>query len=254
MNNVMLITGANKGIGYYMVKSWIEKGNIAVVLDITCSEVNKLKEQYREQLMTFVCDVSENKSVQGCIDKVIRKYKAVDIAIHNACNCIFKDVESHSVQEYQKIYEVNFLGAINVTKAILPYMRAKGKGRICYTSSGVGVTGYTNISGYSASKGAIEAFAKCMIMENLDNDISFHLLHPPLTNTESSAHLPVPKEFKADAQKVGYGFIKRIYKRSFIITPSFIDNLSIRISYCFPRFMGKLLVKMTNRVKGNSKR
>lgn len=77
------------------------------------------------------------------------------------------------------------------------------KGRICYTSSGVGVTGFTNISGYSASKGAIEAFAKCMRLENLGNAITFHILHPPLTNTESP--LPVPKEFMADSQKVGKG-------------------------------------------------
>lgn len=249
LNNVMLITGANKGIGYYMVKSWIEKGNKSIVLDINCDEIDKLKEQYYNHLMTFICDVSDEKSVQECIEKAINNYKTVDIAVHNACICVFEDVENHSIQEYNRIYEVNFLGAVNITKAVLPYMKKQGKGRICYTSSGVGVTGYINISGYSASKGAIEAFVKCMIMENLENDISFHILQPPLTNTESSSPLPVPEEFKADPQKVGYGFMKRIFKRSFVIAPSFIDGISVKMSYCFPRLMGKLLVKMTNRIK-----
>lgn len=248
MNNVMLITGANKGIGYYMAKSWLEKGNIAIVLDICCTEIDKLKVQYNDNLITYVCDISDYKSVKRYVDDAINIVENIDIAVHNACICVFKGLEQHEIEEYIRIYKVNFIGAVNITKIILPYMIENNKGRICYTSSGVGITGYTNISGYASSKGAIESFAKCMVVENLDNNITFHLLQPPLTDTESSSSLPVPKEFKATAQKVGYGFIERIYKRRFVIAPSFKDGISVKMSYCYPRFMGKLLVRMTNKV------
>lgn len=249
MNDVMLITGANKGIGYSMATTWLEKGNIAIVLDISCSEIDILKNKYGERLMTIVCDLSDHNSVKESIGVAIQKYKYIDIAVHNACMCVFKSLSQHSVEEYKRVLEVNFIGAVNLTKVILPYMLQNKKGRICYTSSGVGVTGFTNISGYSASKGAIEAFAKCMRLENLGNDITFHILHPPLTNTESSSPLPVPKEFKADPEKVGRGLINNIYKRKFIIAPSLLDGISIKMSYLFPSFTGKLLVKMTNRAK-----
>lgn len=172
----------------------------------------------------------------------------IDIAVHNACICIFKNLEHLTIEEYKTVYDVNFIGAVNITKAVLPLMKKNKNGRICYTSSGVGVTGYIDISAYAASKGAIETFAKCMRLENFDSGVSFHILHPPLTNTESSAPLPVPKEFKADAQKVGKGFIKNIYQRKFIISPSLFDSLSVKMSYRLPFFTGKLLVKMTGKV------
>ncbi|MFZ5986876.1 MAG: SDR family NAD(P)-dependent oxidoreductase [Bacillota bacterium] len=248
MYKVMLITGANKGIGYFITKSWLEKGNKAVVLDVNCDEINKLKKLY-DKLYTYICDVTDEKLVKVCVDESINIYGRIDIAIHNACTCIFKGIEEHSLDEYIQTYNVNLIGAVNLTKAVLPHMRKSKNGRICYVSSGVGVTGYTKISGYSASKGAIEAFAKCMILENLDSGISFHILHPPLTDTESSSPLPVPKEFKADAAKVGRGFVKNILKKRFIITPSLFDSITVKISYWFPQFTGKMLVKMTQKAK-----
>ena len=92
-------------------------------------------------------------------------------------------------------------------------MREKKEGRIIFTSSGVGVTGFGNISPYVSSKGAIESLAKCLEIENQDYGITFHIMHPPLTNTASSSELPVPKEFMADAEKdvykrQGYGYAK----------------------------------------------
>ena len=76
-------------------------------------------------------------------------------------------------------------------------------------------------------------------------------MHPPLTNTKSSSPLPVPKEFKALPEKVGKGFVKHIDSKKFIITPSFADAVSVKLSYLFPLLMGKLLVKMTKKASSN---
>ena len=56
--------------------------------------------------------------------------------------------------------DVNYFGALRLSKLILPFMREKKEGRIIFTSSGVGVTGFGNISPYASSKGAIESLAK----------------------------------------------------------------------------------------------
>jgi NAD(P)-dependent dehydrogenase (short-subunit alcohol dehydrogenase family) len=249
MNKVMLITGANEGIGHFMVKSWLKLGNIAVVFDVCLDNIAELKSQYESKLFTYICDVSNYDTVKSNVDEVIGIVNEFDVVIHNACKCVFKSIEEHEIEEYMSIFSVNYMGAVNITKSVLPYMKEINRGRICYTSSGVGITGYKNISGYASSKGAIESLAKCMVMENLDNNISFHVLHPPLTNTESSSPLPVPKEFKASAEVVGRGFIRRIFKKSFIIAPSIKDNISVKMSYRFPFFIGKLMVKMTKKVQ-----
>ena len=132
-----------------------------------------------------------------------------------------------------------------MTEAVLPRMR------ICYTSSGVGVTGFIDISSYAASKGAIKALAKCMNIEYAESGVTFHILHPPLTDTKSSSPLPIPREFKVLPEKVGKGFIKHIDSKKFIITPSFKDAVSIKLSYLFSLPMGRMLAKMTKNAKNN---
>ncbi len=126
-------------------------------------------------------------------------------------------------------------------------MRKAGSGRIIFTSSGVGVTGFANISPYASSKGALESLAKCLEIENAEYGISFHLFHPPLTDTRSASGLPVPKELKADAQKVGYGLADHIRSDKFVICHSFSQTMQMKFTYRQPLFIGKMMAKMTER-------
>ncbi len=89
-------------------------------------------------------------------------------------------------------------------------MKSRKSGRVIFTSSGVGVMGFVDISPYASSKSAIEALAKCLAIEYQNYGISFHIFHPPLTRTKSAEPLPVPKEFMADPEKVGVGLAKQI--------------------------------------------
>ena len=68
------------------------------------------------------------------------------------------------------------------------------------------MTGFGGLSAYASTKGALEALAKCLNIEEADAGVTFHILHPPLTRTASSSPLPVPPEFMADPEKVGRGW------------------------------------------------
>lgn len=247
MMKTLFITGGNNGIGYFMVKEWLEKGNAAAVIDLNCNHIEKLKEIFPKSLLSFNCDVTDLESVKIAANQTTMKFGRIDYAVHNACLCLFKKFEGHSKDDFNRVIEVNFQGAINMTKAVLPMMKSQRSGKVCFTSSGVGVTGFTNLSSYACSKGAIESLAKCLNNEYAGSRITFHLMHPPLTNTNSSAPLPIPKEFMASPEKVGKGLIRRIDRKTFIITPSFRDSFFIKISYLFPLSMGHFLVKMTKR-------
>jgi NAD(P)-dependent dehydrogenase (short-subunit alcohol dehydrogenase family) len=247
----LLITGGNEGIGYFMAKQWLENGNCVSVIDLKCDNIDKLKEVYPKALLSFKCDVCDIESVKKAIDQTNAQFGSISYAVHNACLCLFKGFEEHSIEDFDRVMDVNFHGAINLAKAVLPIMKNQRQGKICFTSSGVSVTGYINISPYACSKGAIESLAKCLNNEYAGSGITFHILHPPLTNTKSSSPLPVPKEFKASPEKVGKGFIRFINSKRFIITPSFGDAVSVKISYLFPSLMGRLLVKMTQKASSN---
>lgn len=248
MQNILII-GANQGIGYHMVSQLLEDGNNVAVLDVQSDDIGKLEKMYPDRLFVTYADATDENSLKAAIEAAIERFGVLDIAIHNACMCTFKSEPETDYEVYRQVMDVNYYGALRLAKLILPEMRKAGAGKIIFTSSGVGVTGFGNISPYASSKGAIEALAKCLHIENEAFGITFHIMHPPLTNTASSKGLPVPKEFKADAEKVGRGLAKNIHSKQFVICHSFLQKVQIGFCYRHPLRMGKMMWKMTQRAK-----
>ena len=245
MRNI-IITGAANGIGYYFVRQLLSEGYNVTVLDIEADKLESLCKEY-DSLLALACDVRSLKQVEACATESINKYGSIDCAIHNACLCTFESMEQTGDETYHAVMEVNYFGALNLSRAVLPYMKSQKKGKVIFTSSGVGVTGFVDISPYASSKGAIEALAKCLNIEYRNYGISFHIIHPPLTRTKSAEPLPVPKEFMAAPEKVGGGLAKRINKKSFIICNSFGQKAQTLLCYLLPIKMGKLMSNMTAR-------
>ena len=244
MKNV-IITGANQGIGYYLVKQLLIDGFNVSVLDIQTDNLEKLRINYQKSLLPLRCDIREDAAVKDCVKRSAREFGGIDYAIHNACICTFDSMEDTDDKTYKDVFDVNYFGALRLTKAVVPYMKEQGKGSVIYTSSGVGVMGFVNISPYASSKGAIESLAKCMNIEFAGTGITFHIFQPPLTRTKSSSPLPVPNEFMADPEVVGTGLAKRISKKKFIISHSVMQSIQTKMAYLFPVKFGKLLSKMT---------
>lgn len=244
MTNNIIITGANQGIGYYMVKKLLAEGNKVSVLDIETDNLVSLNEKY-DDLIFYKVDLRNYDEVKRAVDETVAVFNTIDIAIHNACKCTFENESNTDLDTYKDVFDVNYFGALRLVKCVIPYMLVQKKGRVIFTSSGVGVTGFMNISPYSSTKGALEALAKCLRIEYAKDNITFHLMHPPLTRTESSAPLPVPEEFKALPDKVGYGLAKHIHSKRFIICHNFGQKVQTMGCYWLPTKMGDLLSKLT---------
>lgn len=246
MANV-LIVGADQGIGYYLAERLLELGNTVTVLDIQIHAMEQLKEKYQKTLLPILADARDLSAIEDGVLQAIRHFGEIDIAIHNACLCTFESEQNTDYEIYQKVLDVNYFGALRLAKTVLPHMRRAKKGRVIFTSSGVGVTGFSNISPYAASKGAIESLAKCLQLENEAYGISFHLFHPPLTDTKAASGLPIPKEFKAKAKEVGYGLADHIWSKKFVICHSAIQTAQTGFFYRHPLFVGRMMTKATQR-------
>lgn len=242
MKNV-IISGSNEGIGFYAVKELLKEGYRVTALDLKTENLAGLE----GEILPLVCDVGDGEQVKAAAAKSFERFGSIDIAVQNACLCTFDSFEDTETETFKKVFNTNYFGAVNLTKAVVPYMKKQGYGKIIFTSSGVGVTGFVNISPYASTKGAIESLAKCLNIEYAADNISFHIFHPPLTKTKSASPLPVPKEFMAEPQKVGEGFAKNIGKKSFIICHSAGQKLQTMGCYLMPVKMGKMMSKMTAR-------
>ena len=240
----IVITGAADGIGYYLVRQLLLEGYNVTVLDLNIDNLSELCKKY-SSLSAKVCDVRDLRQMKECVSESVKKYGRIDCAIHNACLCTFASMEQTEEKTYHDVIDVNYFGALHLSQVVLPYMKDQRSGRVIFTSSGVGVMGFVNISPYASSKGAIESLAKCLNIEYQDYGISFHIFHPPLARTKSAGPLPVPKEFMADPEKVGTGLARHIQNKSFVICHSFGQKVQTLVCYLFPIKMGKLMSKMT---------
>lgn len=243
----VVVTGANQGIGYAMVRRLLADGCRVTVLDVETDRLEALRKEYPDSLLPVRCDVRDEAAVEAAVQAGAERFGGVDIAVHNACLCTLESLRETGSPVFRDVLDVNYMGAVRLAKAVLPMMERQGRGKVIFTSSGVGVTGFVNISSYASSKGAVEAFAKCMNLEYRDTGITFHLFHPPLTRTQSASGLPVPKEFMADPDIVGAGLARRMHKNSFVICHSAGQAFQTKLCYLFPIGMGKLMSKMTAR-------
>ena len=239
----VIITGANEGIGYHMVRQFLEDGKNITVIDVNVEQLEPLIDQYPDQLFAAKGDVRDEGFVCDTAWRASERFGAIGYAIHNACYCPFADFEMLSDEEYLDTFAVNYYGAVNLCRAVLPIMRKQKSGKVFFTSSVIGITGFSGISPYASSKSALETLAKCLSLEYQDSGISFHILHPPLTRTRSAEPLPIPEDMKSDAGVVGRGLAKRIDKNKFIICHSNALLFQTRIMYLFPIKMGKFLNK-----------
>lgn len=249
----IIITGANQGIGYYFTEQALKDGNKVAVLDIETDNLNSLIQAFPQRLLCYKADVCDITQINTAVKEIIATFHFVDIAIHNACLCTFANEHNTELDIYEQVFNVNYYGGLRLAKTVLPYMRAKKKGKIIFTSSGVGVTGFIGISPYASTKGALEALAECLNIEYASDNISFHIIHPPLTRTNSAEPLPVPKEFMADPRKVGRGIAKHISSKQFIICHNFVQKIQVIACYLFPIKMGRLMTKMTSRYINSEK-
>lgn len=245
----VLITGANEGIGYHMARELLRRGCHVAVLDIHIAGLDSLKEQYPDALLPLICDVRDEAAIEAAVERAIQAFGAIDIAVHNACRCTFAPFEETDLDTFRDVLDINYFGALRLAKCVLPHMERTGGGRIVFTSSGVGVTGFPNISPYASSKGALEALAKCLGLEYASKGITFHIIHPPLTRTRSAAPLPVPEQMKSDPRKVGEGLARRIGKKGFVLCHSAGQQFQTRLCYLFPIRMGRLMAMMTGRAQ-----
>ena len=244
MSNI-IITGANQGIGYFMAEQLLRDGNCVAVLDLETENLAQLQSEYKDRLLPFTVDVRDAEAMHGAVKAAADAFGSIDIAVHNACKCTFEAEADTPTDTYADVLDVNYFGALRLVKSVVPCMEAQNGGRIIFTSSAVGVTGFAKISPYASSKGALEALAKCLKIEYAHKNISVHLFHPPLTQTKSAEPLPVPKEFKALPETVGRGLAKHIHSGRFIICHSRWQKAQMLGCYLFPIQMGKLLSKLT---------
>ena len=161
---VWFITGASRGFGIEIARAALERGDAVVATARKPEEVEKALGK-NEKLLSIALDVTNEKQAQSAVDAAIKKFGQIDVLVNNAGRGLVGAVEEASAEEVRSIFAVNVDGLLNVTRAVLPSMRARKSGRILNLSSVGGFRAWTGWGVYSGTKFAIEGLSEAMRSE-----------------------------------------------------------------------------------------
>lgn len=130
------------------------------------------------EIIHVTCDVCSEESTKAAIAEVLKQTETIDVVISNAGFGISGAVEFTEMKEAERQMDVNFMGAVRFTQAVLPQLRKQGFGRIIYTSSVAAQLPVPYQAFYSASKAAINAMALALANEVKDFGISVSVMMP----------------------------------------------------------------------------
>jgi NADP-dependent 3-hydroxy acid dehydrogenase YdfG len=205
----VLITGASKGIGRATAVELARRGHEVVATARDPRSLDDLDVAARLQL-----DVTDGASV----DAAIGAAGEVDALISNA-GVIFRGaVEASPLDEVERLYAQNTVGALRVTQALLPGMRARGAGRLIYVSSVGGRIVLPGSSAYAATKWALEAFAESLAIELDGSGVEVTLAEP---GAVSSGALDDVRSFALDDDPYAGRLAGEIPAEAFV-TPEFV--------------------------------
>jgi NAD(P)-dependent dehydrogenase (short-subunit alcohol dehydrogenase family) len=177
-NKVWFITGTSKGFGRVWAEAALSRGDKVAATARDSKTLQPLVERFGEKVMALALDVTDKAAVAGAVKTAQAKFGRLDVVINNAGYGLFGTVEEVSEAEARAQIETNLFGALWVTQAVLPIMRAQGAGHIIQISSIGGVNAFPTVGLYHASKWGLEGFSQSLAAEVAGFGIKVTIVEP----------------------------------------------------------------------------
>jgi NAD(P)-dependent dehydrogenase (short-subunit alcohol dehydrogenase family) len=194
-SKVWFITGTSRGFGREWAIAALDRGDRVAATARNLDSLDDLVEQYGERLLPIELDVTDHDADFAAVKQAHDYFGRLDIVVNNAGYGQFGMIEELSEQEARDQIETNFFGALWITQAALPFLRAQGGGHFLQVSSIGGISAFSNIGIYNASKWALEGFSQALAVEVESFGIKVTLIEPTGYSTDwagSSAKLATP--------------------------------------------------------------
>ena len=183
MHKPVLVTGGSSGIGEAAALALADKGFRVYAAARQGDKLRALAEKRPGRIAPLTMDVTDEGSVEAALDDIAAKGDVVYGLVNNAGVSVIGPIERVSANEWRRVYETNVFGLVNVTRALLPQMRAAGAGRIVNIGSIAGRIVAPFFGVYGSSKHAVEGVSDALRRELAPHGIRVSLVRPGFINT-----------------------------------------------------------------------
>jgi len=190
---VWFITGASRGFGLEISKAVLAAGDKLIATVRSKPEDLAARLGNHAHLAVVTLDVTNEEQAKAAAKQAVDAFGRIDILVNNAGYGLLSGVEEATAREVKDNYEVNVFGLLNVTRAILPYMRAQGSGHVINISSVGGLFGYVGWGIYGSTKFAVEGITEAMAQELAPLGIYATVVAPGFFRTEFLDHSSLVK-------------------------------------------------------------
>ncbi len=165
MSKVWFITGCSTGFGRELAKEVLAAGYRAAVASRNTDDVKDIVEAYPDNAIAVKLDVTKADEISAAVEQVQNKFGQIDVLVNNAGIGYFGAIEESEEDEVRRMFEINFFGLANVTKAVLPILRKQHSGHILNVASIGGLVGFPAVGFYNATKFAVDGFSESLAKE-----------------------------------------------------------------------------------------
>ncbi|MBY4592433.1 oxidoreductase [Rhizobium redzepovicii] len=180
--NIALVTGASSGIGLVTAQTLVKAG-------YRVYGTSRKQVAGKPGITMLVCDVTDKASVEAMIAEIMQQAGRIDLVVNNAGIGLLGGAEESSIDQAQRLFDVNLFGVARVVNAVLPIMRKQKSGRIINMSSILGLIPSPYNAFYASTKHAIEGYSESLDHEVRNFGIRVVLVQPGITKTSFEENL-----------------------------------------------------------------
>ncbi|MER7805072.1 oxidoreductase [Streptomyces parvulus] len=184
MSKTWFITGASRGLGLEIVRAALKAGDRVVAAARRPEQVTDALAGTEDRVLPVALDVTDSASIAPAVQAAVDRFGGIDVLVNNAGYGQLGAFEELSEAAIERQFQTNVFGAFNVTRAVLPFMRAQRSGHVITVSSLTGIIGIDGSSIYCAAKFAVAGWSESLSRELARFGIKATSVHPGMFRTD----------------------------------------------------------------------
>ena len=256
-DQVVWITGASSGIGEALAYAFAKEGARLVLSARRVAELERVKNSCNRRegdILVLPLDLNDYENLPEKVDKVMASFGKIDVLINNggiSQRALIKDTE---ISVFKRLMDVNYLGTVALTKAVLPIFVQQQKGHFAVITSLMGKFASPLRSGYCGAKHALHGFFDALRLEHEDDQIDVTLVCPGFISTnismsalqsDGSAQQSMDQSTAGgmSADRCAEKILSAIAKKKFEVNIGGKETLAIYVKRFFPKLLHKIVKK-----------